>query len=186
MPVAIASKNNVYYLGHVEYNKKLLLDQVIPNENEHMLLSIMKQVFDTKVYKGPRCGATGCVTTGKCPLNRKFRITMVRRAVMETEEKGWRSVMIHAYKTGEVEEAVFESYIAPSGNPIKIEFSAVGVLKAEEDQIVTPPNMQKMLEGDIAEVEENDDISKMRVLMEKAMQPGCTVDVITMQSEGYE
>ena len=185
MPVAIAMKNNVYYLGHVEYNKKWLLDQVIPDENEkkHVLLKIVQQVLDSKVYKGPRCGETGCVTKGKCPLNRKFRITMVRRTALETEEKGWRSVMIHAYKTGEVEEAVFESHIAPSGNPMKMEFSAMGVLK-EENQIV--PNMQKMVEGEIAEVEENYDISQMRVIMEKAVLPDCPADVITMQSEGYE
>ena len=186
MPVAIAMKNNVYYLGHVKYNKKWLLDQVISNEDEkkQVLLSIVKQVFDSKVYKGPRCGETGCVTKGKCPLNRKFRITMVRRTAMETEEKGWRSVMIHAYKTGEVEETVFESYIAASGNPLKMEFSAVGVLKPEENQSV--PNMEKMVEGEIAEIEENDDISQMRAIMEKAVRPDCTADVITMHSEGYE
>ena len=131
MPVSVPIQKNVYYLGEMEYSKKWVLDKVIEanlqdNDAEKMiLLAFVKQAFDSQIYIGPRCNDTGCPIEGKCPLNRKLSIIMLGRSCMETEENGWRSIMIHAYKTGDdLEEAVFDKLIAPSGNPIKIELNA--------------------------------------------------------------
>ena len=187
MPISAAIQKNVYYLGEIEYKKKWLLDHIIEDNDDKkmILLSLVKQVFDSQVYKGPRCNYTDCATKGKCPCNRKLSIIMVERSSMATEEKGFRSIMIHAYKTGDdLEEAVFEKHIAPSGNPIKIEFNALGVMKGSEDQSV--PQMENMVEGGFAEVEHAENITEMKEIMKKALADECQADVIALQSEGYE
>ena len=187
MPVVAAlQKNSVYYLGEVEYSKKWLFDQVVEDDDDKkmILLSMVKQVFDSQVYKGPRCNDTACATKGKCPSNRHLSIILVERSSMTTEEKGWRSVMIHAYKTGDLEEAVFETHKAPSGNPIKIEFKALGVLKESEGQ--TGPQLQNMMKGGFAELEDAEMITEMKELMKKALTDECQADVIALQTEGYE
>ncbi len=187
MPIlATPQKNTVYYLGEVEYSKKWLLDQVLEeNDDKKMiLLSMIKQVFDSQVYKGPRCNDTACATKGKCPSNRHLNIILVERSSMTTEEKGWRSVMIHAYKTGDLKEAVFETHKAPSGNPIKIEFNALGVLKESEGQ--TGPQLQNMMKGGFAELEDAEMITDMKEIMKKALTDECQADVIALQTEGYE
>ena len=92
--------------------------------------------------------------------------------------------MIHAYKTGDLEEAVFETHKAPSGNPIKIEFNALGVLKESEGQ--TGPQVQNMMKGGFAELEDAEMITEMKELMKKALTDECQADVIALQTEGYE
>ena len=191
MSASVPIQKNVYYLGEMEYSKKWVLDKVIEadlqdNDAEKMiLLAFVKQAFDSQIYIGPRCNDTGCVTEGKCPRNRKLSIIMLGRSSMETEEKGWRSIMIHAYKTGDdLEEAVFDKHIAPSDNPIKIEFNAWGVVKGSEDQSV--PQMQNMLKGEFAEVEDAEQITTMKDIMKKALAADCQADVMALQSEDYE
>ena len=150
-----------------------------------ILLGMIKQVFDAQVYIGPRCNETACTTKGKCALNRHLNIILVERSSMTTEEKGWRSIMIHAYKTGDdLEEAVFETHKAPSGNPIKIEFSALGVLKEPVGQ--SGPQMQNMVKGGFAELEDAEQIAEMKDLMKKALTDECQADVMALQTEGYE
>ena len=150
-----------------------------------ILLGMIKQVFDAQVYSGPRCNNTACTTKGKCALNRHLNIILVERASMTTEEKGWRSIMIHAYKKGDdLEEAVFETQKAPSGNPIKIEFNALGVLKEAEGQ--RGPQMQNMVKGGFAELEDAEQIAEMKDLMKKALTDECQADVMALQTEGYE
>ena len=188
MPVAIASqKNIVYYLGEIEYLKKWLLDQAVEDNEDKkkmIVLGMIKQVFDSQVYNGPRCNDTACSTKGKCAVHRHLNIVLVERASMTTAEKGWYSIMIHAYKKGDLEEAVFETRKALSGNPIKIEFNAVGVLKEAEGQ--TGPLMQNMVKGGFAELEDAEDIAEMRCLMKKALTDECQADVMAIQTEGYE
>ena len=188
MPVAVASqKNTVYYLGEIEYLKKWLLDQELEDNDDKkkmILLGMIKQVFDSQVYIGPRCNETACTTKGKCALNRQLSIILVERSSMTTEEKGWRSIMIHAYKKGDLEEAVFETHKALSGNPIKIEFNAVGVLKESEGQ--SGPQMQSMVKGGFAELEDAEQIAEMKDLMKKALTDECQADVMALQTEGYE
>ena len=148
-----------------------------------ILLSVVKQVFDSQVYKGTRCNEANCSTKGKCPRNRKLNIILVRRKGMETEEMAFRSVMIHAYKTGDdLEEAVFEKHTAASGNPIKIEFNALGVLTGGQSAL----QIQNMLKGGFAEMELAEDITEMKEIMKKALADDCQADVIALQSEGYE
>ena len=149
-----------------------------------ILLGMIQQVFDSQVYKGPRCNETACTTKGKCPSNRQLNIILVERSSMTTEEKGWCSIMIHAYKTGDLEEAVFETHKALSGNPIKIEFNAVGVLKEAEGQ--SGPQMQSMVKGGFAELEDAEQIAEMKDLMKKALTDECQADVMALQTEGYE
>ena len=190
MPILAAAtiqKNSVYYLGEIEYSKKWLLDQVLEDNDDNkkmILVSMVKQVFDSQVYKGPRCNHTDCATEGKCPSNRHLSIIMVERSSMATEEIGWRSIMIHAYKTGDLEEAVFDTLKAPSGNPIKIEFNALGVLKESENQ--SEPQMQNMVKGGFAELEDAEQIAEMKDLMKKALTDECQADVMVLQTEGYE
>ena len=176
---------NVYYQGEIEYSKKWVLDHIIEDNDDKkmILLSLVKQVFDSQVYKGPRCNDADCATKGKCPRNRKLNIIMVKQTGMETEETAFRSIMIHAYKTGDdLEEAVFEKHIASSGNPIKIEFNALGAMT--EDQ--SAPQMQNMVKGGFAEVELAENITEMKEIMKKALVDDCQADVIALQSEGYE
>ena len=186
MPILAApQKNTVYYLGEVEYLKKWLLDQELGDDDDDKkmrVLAMIKQVFDSQVYKGPRCDNSACVTKGKCPCNRQLNIVLVERASMTTEEKGWRSIMIHAYKTGDLEEAVFDKLIGPTGNPIKIELNAWGVVKGSGDQSVP----QNMLKGYFAEVEAAEQITTMKDIMKKALEANCQADVMALQSEDYE
>ena len=188
MPVALASqKNTVYYLGEIEYLKKWLVDQVLEDNDDAkrmILLGMIKQVFDQQVYIGPRCNEATCTTKGKCALNRHLNIILIERSSLTTEEKGWRSIMIHAYKKGDLEEAVFETRKAPSGNPIKIEFNAVGVLKEPAGQ--SGPQMQNMVKGGLTELEDAEQIAEMKDLMKKALTDECQADVMALQTEGYE
>ena len=187
MPGLTPIQTNVYYLGMIVYSKKWLLEQVIEDSDDKrmILLSIIKQVFDSQVYKGPRCDATDCATKGKCPRNRKLSIMLLERASMATAEKEFASIMLHAYKTGDdLEEAVFTKHIAPSGNPIKIEFSAVGVLKESGDQ--SGVQMQNMLKGEFSELEDAVMIAEMKDLMKKAVTDECQANVIVLRTEGYE
>ena len=92
--------------------------------------------------------------------------------------------MIHAYKTGDLEEAVFETHKAPSGNPIKIEFSALGVLTGPVGQ--NRPQMQNLVKGGFAELEDAEQIAEMKDLMKKALTDECQADVMALQTEGYE
>lgn len=188
MPVAVASKKNtVYYLGEIEYVKKWLVDEALEDNHDKksmILLGMIKQFFDAQVYIGPRCEKTACTTKGKCALNRHLNIVLVERSTMTTEEKGWRSIMIHAYKKGDLEEAVFETRKASSGNPIKLEFNAMGVLKESQGQ--SPPQIQHMVKGGFAELEDAAQIAEMKDLMKKALTDECQADVIALQTEGYE
>ena len=184
MPVKAAIQKNVYYLGEIEYSKKWVLDHIMEDNDDKkmILLSMVKQVFDSQVYKGPRCNDTDCATKGKCPRNRALNIILVKRTAMETEETAFRSIMIHAYKTGDdLEEAVFEKHIAPSGNPFKIEFNALGVIGGQSST-----QMQNMVKGGFAEVELAEDITEMKEIMKKALEDDCQADVMALQSEGYE
>ena len=172
-------------MGEMEYSKKWVSDKLIEanlqdNDTEMILLMFVKQAFDSQIYIGPRCNDTeGCFTEGKCPLNRKLSIIILGKSSMETEEKGWRSIMIHAYKTGDVEEAVFDKHI---DNPIKIELNAWGVVKGSGDQSVP----QNMLKGYFAEVENVEQITTMKEIMKKALAADCQADVMALQTEGYE
>ena len=174
MSAATVIKKNVYYMGEMTYDKKWLSAQVI-SKNEDMkkmvLLSIVKQVFDSKVYKGPRCGETGCVTKGKCPANRKLFIILGEKSVTSMGGKGYCVIMIHAYKTGdELKEDVFNPLKSLAGNPIKIEFSS-----EEED-----------VEGGFAEVEDVNQIAEMKELMKQALTDESKAEVMALQSDGYE
>ena len=188
MAVSVPIQKNVYYMGEMEYDKKWLSDKVIEadiqdNDAEKLiLLASVKQAFDSQVYIGPRCNDTGCVTKGKCPVNRRLSIIMLGKSNMETEEKGWRSIMIHAYKTGDLEEAVFDKLIGPTGNPIKIELNAWGVVKGSGDQSVP----QNMLKGYFAEVEHADQIEGVKDIMKQARAPDCKADVMALQSDDYQ
>ena len=188
MAVSTQIQKNVYYLGEMEYSKKWLLDTVIEADLQDkdaeklILLSSVKKAFDSQVYIGPRCNDTGCVTKGKCPVNRRLSIIMLGKSSMETNEKGWRSILIHAYKTGELEEAVFDELIGPTGDPIKIELNAWGVVKGSGDQSVP----QNMLKGYFAEVEAAEQITTMKDIMKKALEADCQADVMALQSEDYE
>ena len=187
MPVALVSqKNTVYYLGEIEFLKKWLLDEAFDNDDKKKMtvLGMIKQVFDSQVYIGPRCNETACTTKGKCALNRHMSIILVERSSMTTEEKGWYSIMIHAYKKGDLEEAVFETRKALSGNPIKVEFNALGVLKEPTGQ--SGPQMQNMVKGGLTELEDAEQIAEMKDLMKKALTDECQADVMALQTEGYE
>ena len=188
MAVSVPIQKNVYYLGEMDYSKKWVLDKVIEadiqdNDAEKLiLLASVKQAFDSQVYIGSRCNDTGCVTKGKCPVNRRLSIIMLGKSNMETEEKGWRSIMIHAYKTGDLEEAVFDKLIEPTGSPIKIELNVWGVVKGSGDQSVP----QNMLKGYFAEVEHADQIEGVKDIMKQARAPDCKADVMALQSEDYQ
>ena len=190
MAVSVPIQKNVYYLGEMEYNKKWVLDTAKENNiqgkdvEKMMLLSLVKQAFDSQIYIGPRCNSedTACVTKGKCPVNKKLSIILMGRSDMETEEKGWRSIIIHAYKTGDLEEAVFDKHIAASGNPIKIKFNLEAVVKGSEDQSA----QQDMLKGEFIEVEDAAMITDMKDLMKTALTDACKADVMALQSEDYE
>ena len=188
MAVSVPIQKNFYYMGEIEYDKKWLSNAVIEADiqdddaEKMMLLSAVKQAFDSQVYIGPRCDDTGCVTKGKCPVNRRFIIILLGRKNMEREEKGWYSIMIHAYKTGDLEEAVFDKLIGPTGNPMKIELNAGGVVKGSRDQSV-PHNM---LEGFFAEMEDAQQLEGLKDIMKQARAPGCKADVIVLQSEDYQ
>ena len=178
MPVAPASqKNSGYYLGKVEYSRKWLLDQLVEDNDDKktMLLITIKQVFDAQVYKGPRCNDTACTTKGKCPRNRHLNIVLAEGVFGTTGEKGWCSVMIHAYKKGDLEEAVFETHKTPSGKPVIIDFNIWGQNGSE-----------KMVKGWFAEVEDAAMMTEMKDLMKKALTDACDADVISLQTEGYE
>ena len=184
MPVREESQKNVYYLGEVECCKKWVLDHMAEDNDDKkmILLSLVKQVFDSQVYKGPRCNADDCATKGKCPRNRALNIILVKRTAKETEETVFRSIMIHAYKTGDdLEEAVFEKHIARSGNPFKIEFNALGVAGGQSST-----QLQNMVKGEFAEVEDAEQISEMKEIMKKALEDDCPAEVMALQSEGYE
>ena len=77
--------------------------------------------------------------------------------------------MMHAYKKGDLEEAVFESHKTSSGQPIYIHF-----------------NMAEIVEGWIVELEDAAKITKMKDLMKKASTEACDVDLTFLQTIGYE
>ena len=185
MAVSTSMQKTVYYMGEMEYDKKWLSDTVIEADIQNddaeklILLSAVKQAFDSQVYIGPRCENTGCVTKGRCPVNRRLGIiilgkksTMETMETMETTEKGWYSIMIHAYKTGDGEETVFDELIDPADNQLQIELNAW-------------KGSQNRLKGYFAEVKDAQLIAGVKDIMKKAQALDCTADVMAFKSEDY-
>ena len=166
----MSKKNVVYYGGKVGYRKDWLVDD---NAKKVMLLKTIKHVFDTIVYQGPRCNDT-------TPRNRHLYIILAEGETLgfaTTGEKVWCSIMMHAYKKGDLEEAVFESYKTSSGQPIHIDLNM-----AEQ----TGSESQHIMEGWIVEVEDAAKITRMKDLMKSASTEACDVDLTFLKTIGYE
>ena len=166
MSAATVIKKNVYYKGRVEYRKDWLTDDKAVKKA--VVVKKIKQVFDTEVYQGPRHHDT-------TPRNRHLNIILAEigtggfttpTGVYETV---WCSIMMHAYKKGDLEEAVFESHKTSAGQPIHIHF-----------------NIAENVKGWMVEVEDAATITRLQDRMKNASTEGCDTGRVFLQTIGYD
>ena len=110
-------------LGEITYKKKWPTEKMSEDDRKHVLLTCVKEVFDSQVYSGARCNNESCQSK-KCPEHRAINIVMVRHPGQETTTTTTRSIMIHAYQTGPEGEGVFQRLMSLQGDPIKLLINA--------------------------------------------------------------
>ena len=113
----------VVYLGEITYKKKWLGEGMSEDDRKSMVLTTVKEVFDSQIYCGATCNGENCQGK-KCPKDRAINIVMVRHMGQETVETMTRSIMIHAYQTGSEGEGVFRRLFSSQGQPIKLLINA--------------------------------------------------------------
>ena len=167
----------VIYLGEMTYKKKWPTEKMSDDDRKHVLLTCVKEVFDSQIYCGARCNAESCPSK-KCPEHRAINIVMVRHAEKETATTTTRSIMIHAYQTGPELEGVFQRLMSAQGDPIKLLINA-HTYDEETKQLKLD------CQGHIAQVIHEEMRKDTRSLMKMAVREESPADVIALQSEGY-
>ena len=167
----------VVYLGEITYKKKWPTEKMSEDDRKHVLLTCVKEVFDSQVYSGARCNNESCQSK-KCPEHRAINIVMVRHPGQETTTTTTRSIMIHAYQTGPEGEGVFQRLMLSQGDPIKLLINA-HTYDEETKQL------KRDCQGHIAQVTHEENLKETKKLMKMALREESQADVIALQSEGY-
>ena len=167
----------VVYLGEITYGKKWPTETMSEDDRKNVLLTCIKEVFDSQVYSGARCDNESCPSK-KCPEHRAISIVMVRHLAQETPTTSTRSIMIHAYQTGPEGEGVFKRLMSAQGDPIKLLINA-HTYDEETKQLKLD------CKGHIAQVIHEEIRKDTRNLMKMAVREESPADVIALQSEGY-
>ena len=169
MTATVRKFNEVVFIGELSHKKDWLGD--IPEDQQKMvMLSAVKEIFDSRVYKGTRCNGK------KSPKEREMNIVLLRES--NTEEMITRVIMLHAYQNSET-DPVFRVKYSSGGEPIKY-IIRVHTYDVEEKKLKVD------CEGFLRQVADNSQCTDTRKLMKDALlNEEHTLDVFALMTEKY-
>ena len=176
MPVSVRKFDKVVFIGELSH-KKDWLGNLADDDQKMTFLSIVKEIFDNKIYNGKRCEAENC--QGKtCPKEREMNIVILKES--ETQGVITRVVMLDAYKKPDAEDQVFHVKYTSEGEPIRY------IIRVH----TFDSNGEKLsigCEGFIRQVVDSLQCEDTRKLMKESLEDEeRTLDVFALMTENYK